>query len=157
MSKKYRLSQVFDILQKKGYKLVSQEYLNAHQKLEIECPKHGIFLMRFCSIVNSNQKCPKCSHKSTKYTVQEVRQIINKKGFKLITQDYINNNQKNNDTNSEISSLSGNSNIMAQLDNKIKNRTKKSKSSFFQMENPMLQKDSDSDSDSYVSQIDTYE
>jgi hypothetical protein len=94
MSKKYRLSQVFDILQKKGYKLVSQEYLNAHQKLEIECPKHGIFLMRFCSIVNSNQKCPKCSHKSTKYTVQEVRQIINKKGFKLITQDYINNNQK---------------------------------------------------------------
>ena len=94
MSKKYTLPEISNIIQEKGYKLVSQEYQNAHQKLEIECPRHGIFLMRFCSLKNSDQNCPKCSHRSIKYTTEEVRQIIHEKGFKLITQDYIKNNQK---------------------------------------------------------------
>lgn len=42
MSKKYTLLEISNIIQEKGYKLISQEYQNAHQKLEIECPKHGV-------------------------------------------------------------------------------------------------------------------
>ena len=94
MSKKFTIQKVQEIVEKKGYKLISKEYINAHEKIQIKCPKHGIFKMKFCSFNNNNQNCPKCSHKSTKYTLQEVKKIINSKNCRLISKEYLRNSQK---------------------------------------------------------------
>ena len=94
MSKKFTIQKVQEIVEKRGYELISKEYINAHEKIEIKCPNHGIFKMKFCSFKNNNQNCPKCSHKSTKYTLQEVKKIINSKNCRLLSKKYLRNSQK---------------------------------------------------------------
>ena len=93
MSNKNNIENIKKTLDGLGFSLVSKEYKNAHQKLKIECPEHGVFEMRFNSI-QQGQRCPKCSHKSTKYTIKEVSDIIKKKKCKLISKNYYNNSQK---------------------------------------------------------------
>lgn len=94
MSKKFTIQKVQEIVESRGYKLISKKYINAHQKIKILCPKHGVFEMKFCSFKNSKQNCPKCSHKSSRYTIEEVRGIIKEKGCTLISNNYLRNSQK---------------------------------------------------------------
>jgi hypothetical protein len=63
----------------------------------ITCPIHGDFLQTPKNHLHG-QGCPKCSHKSTKYTVEEIKEKIRKKyngkyDVSLIT-EYSNNTQK---------------------------------------------------------------
>jgi len=46
-------------IEKEGYKLLSKGYKNAHTKLELECTKGHIFLMRWNNFRNG-QRCIKC-------------------------------------------------------------------------------------------------
>jgi hypothetical protein len=94
MSKKYTIQEVCTIVAQRGYKLISQEYKNAHEKLQIECPEHGVFEMKFYCFKNSKQNCPNCSHRSFRYTIEEVQKIIKNKGLKLLSKEYLKNTQK---------------------------------------------------------------
>jgi N-acetylglutamate synthase-like GNAT family acetyltransferase len=48
-----------------GYTLITKDYIRFSQKLEIFCPKHGIFLMNLNDIT-SGRGCRDCSHTSPK-------------------------------------------------------------------------------------------
>lgn len=66
-------------------------------RVVITCPIHGDFLQTPKNHLHG-QGCPKCSHKSTKYTVEEIKEKIRKKyngkyDVSLIT-EYSNNTQK---------------------------------------------------------------
>jgi hypothetical protein len=37
-------------------------YTNSHNKVNIICPEHGIFIQRACDHIHQKQGCPKCSH-----------------------------------------------------------------------------------------------
>ena len=54
------------------------EYVNNHAKVCIICPTHGEFWQTPNNHLHG-QCCPKCSHKSTKYTVEEIKEKITNK------------------------------------------------------------------------------
>ena len=58
---RYDMVFVNNIVNKEGYKLLSTEYKNAHQKLKMVCPSGHTFEMRFGDFKNGGQRCPKCS------------------------------------------------------------------------------------------------
>lgn len=58
---RYDIDFVNSIVENEGYKLLSKEYKNAHQKLKIICPNEHVFDMRFSDFKNGGQRCPKCS------------------------------------------------------------------------------------------------
>jgi hypothetical protein len=125
--------------------------VNEEKKWFIEmCRKYTPLYPEHCYYTNDYYTSLKCDEDNSTYVFNQNNPLFNQK---------IQQNQQNHDNNSEVSSLSGNSNIMNQLDNKIKKKKSTNNDispiSYFEMENPMLKKEEDNDS--YVSRIDTYE
>ncbi len=120
--------------------------VNEEKKWFIEmCRKYTPLYPEHCYYTNNYYTSLKCDEDNSTYVFNQNNPLTNQRN--------------NNDNDSVISSLSGNSNIMNQLDNKIKKRKSVnndlSPTSYFEMENPMLKKEKDDDS--YVSKIDAYE
>lgn len=111
------------------------------------CRKYTPLYPENCYYTNNYYSSLKSNEDDSTYMFEHQNPLFHKNKSKLNDNDSI---------NSSISSLSRNSNIMNQLDNKIK-KNHKSSNSYFEMNNSMLEEKSDSDSDSYVSQISTYE
>ncbi len=111
------------------------------------CRKYTPLYPENCYYTNDYYTSLKSNEDDSTYMFQHQNPLFNKKKSQI---------NDNNSIDSSISSLSGNSNIMNQLDNKIK-KDHKSSGSYFEMNNPMLQEDTKSDTDSYVSQISIYE
>ncbi len=80
-----------------GYKLLSKEYVNNKTKLSIECPKNHIFQMKWNDF-QMGKRCKKCSTKknasSKKYSIQYIKDFIERQGFELLTTNYKNNKSK---------------------------------------------------------------
>lgn len=113
------------------------------------CRKYTPLYPENCYYTNNYYSSLKSNEDDSTYIFEHQNPLFHKNKPKLNDNDSI---------DSSISSISGNSNIMNHLDNKIKKEHKSSSSnSYFEMNNPMLEEKSDSDSDSYVSQIITYE
>ena len=80
----------------KGYKLISEKYINSSCKLKIKCPVHGEFEMRYGDL-QQNHGCSKCSIEKSKHSYEEVKDFIENKlnkGYKLISEEYVNNYSK---------------------------------------------------------------
>ena len=78
--------------EKKGYQLLSKEYVNAHTKLDYICPKghkHSIIWANW----QSGQRCPYCVG-NVKYTIEFIRSKFEEEGYKLLTKEYKNRSQK---------------------------------------------------------------
>lgn len=124
------------------------ESVNEEKTWFIEmCRKYTPLYPENCYYTNDYYTSLKSSEDDSTYQFVEVNPLFKNKV-----------NQSNNDnlslSESSDSSISNSSNIMNILDNKIKKGDKSSKS-YFEMNNPMLEEKSDSDS--YVSQISTYD
>lgn len=76
----------------KGYKLLSSDYVNSVSKLEIECNEGHIFPMSF-KVFNKGHRCSYCAGKR-QYDINEVRNIFEKRGYRLISKEYKNNRDK---------------------------------------------------------------
>jgi len=78
--------------ERQGYKLLTKKYENAHQKLSYICPKghkHDITWDHF----RDGHRCPYCA-KNIKLTIEFIRSEFAKEDYRLLTSEYINNNQK---------------------------------------------------------------
>ena len=71
------------------YILLSSEYNNANEKIEIMCDKGHIYKTTFSQFKYQNQRCPYCSG-NAKYTYEEVKEYIESFGYELISKEYIN-------------------------------------------------------------------
>lgn len=90
IGKKYTYEQVKEIFDRENCKLLENNYLNNKQKLKYQCQCGNIsstILSRF--IKHSNHKCPKCG-KKIKYTYEEVKNIFEQGGCKLLSTKYEN-------------------------------------------------------------------
>jgi hypothetical protein len=77
---------------KEDYILLTTEYKNNEQKLSYICPKkhkHSVTWGNW----SQNERCPYCSNKAKK-TIEFIRSEFAKEGYKLLTTEYENCNQK---------------------------------------------------------------
>jgi len=91
---KRRLAYEFIMInfESEGYKLLSEEYKNAHQKLEYICQNNHIHSISW-SDWKQGKRCPYCSGKAKK-TIEEIREAFEKEGYTLLTKKYKNGKQK---------------------------------------------------------------
>ena len=79
---------------KRGYTLISKEYVNAHTEIKVRCEEGHTFSTTWHK-VQGGGKCPECiEHSTTKKTIEEVREYIKKEGYTLLSDGYVNNKTK---------------------------------------------------------------
>jgi hypothetical protein len=80
-----------DVRQKvecRGYKLLSTEYINNKQKLDVQCDKGHTFQIRYNDFL-SGHGCSECKGLK-KLTYDNVKRSIENKGYKLLSTEYKN-------------------------------------------------------------------
>ena len=84
--------QVKEAFLKEGYELLSQEYINAKEKLDFHCTKCGNDHFITWDSFHSGSRCAYCAGKIIK--IEFIREEFKKAGFTLLEEKYINNSQK---------------------------------------------------------------
>ena len=92
MTKKLTFEFVKGEFEKRGYKLVSTEYNSAHKKLDYICPKGHLGSISYSGFGRGNG-CDICGG-SKKLTIEFVGYEFDKRGYKLVSTEYINNSTK---------------------------------------------------------------
>lgn len=69
-----------------GYKLISKEYRNAKENLEVECPKGHIYDVNYSNF-KSGKRCPYCNGKH-KYTKEEMLSYFQSEGYEVLSSEY---------------------------------------------------------------------
>ncbi|AMB18648.1 homing endonuclease [Bacillus phage Eldridge] len=88
MPRRLTYEEVRDAIAKEGYTLVSEEYINATTKLDIRCPHDHTFPMRWNDF-KTGFRCKYCSGKA-QYTLKQVKEIVESRGYTLLDTDYEN-------------------------------------------------------------------
>lgn len=89
MSKKLTYDEVKEFIELKEYKLISDTYVNANQKILIMCKCGYKYEVVFASF-KSGRRCPRCSKKE-RYSYEFVKEYFEKEGCELLETEYINN------------------------------------------------------------------
>lgn len=79
-------------MKKKGFTLLSDEYINSKTKLKIQCP-HGHEYETIWNVWQRGFGCPECSCNKRK-TIDEARGLFGKENHVLLSKEYKNNKQK---------------------------------------------------------------
>ena len=90
--KKLTYNYVKEYIKKKGYQLLSDDYVNTHTKLLIKCSKGHEYYARFNNF-QQGAKCPICIG-NKKLSYNYVKDYIEKEDYKLLSKKYKNNKQK---------------------------------------------------------------
>lgn len=77
---------------KRGYKLLDDEYVNADMLLKYLCPNHGIKHISYGNLM-SGKGCAECAGLA-KPTYKYVKEYFTSKGYELISNEYINSTSK---------------------------------------------------------------
>jgi hypothetical protein len=86
------IEQVRESFEKEGYTLLTDIYTNCKQKLFYVCPeghKHSIVFNNW----QIGDRCPTCAG-NIKKTIGFIKSEVKKEGYKLLTENYINNRQR---------------------------------------------------------------
>ncbi len=89
---KYIYDFVKEHVEKFNYKLISEKYENAHEKLIIQCDNSHIFKMSFDHF-KRGCRCPHCNG-NAKHTIEYIKSYIENENYQLISTEYINNEKK---------------------------------------------------------------
>lgn len=96
-SLKYRnnLQTVIDYINSTGCEYVSGEYINCNSLLTIKCKCGNLFQKNYNHFKRGQQQCQKCGAESSrqskfKYNTESVREILLKRGYKLLEDNYVN-------------------------------------------------------------------
>lgn len=97
ITKKFEYSYVKDYFESQGYKLLSKEYKNAMEKLEVCCPEGHISNMTFMNF-KVGHRCKRCGaikfNERNKHSYEYVKDYIESFGYELISEEYENINAK---------------------------------------------------------------
>ncbi len=89
MPQKLDYEYVKDFFSKEGYILLAKTYKNAHQKLKYMCPEGHIGTMTYGNFYQG-KRCPRCVG-NYNYNINDVKKILEKDSYKLLSNEYINN------------------------------------------------------------------
>ena len=94
-NKKPDYEQIKEMVEKKGFKLISKEYINSKDKLEIEC-KNGHRFYRTKNILKrgNNIECPYCSGGRESIDIFVIKNYLEKNNLQLLSKEYINAHQE---------------------------------------------------------------
>lgn len=99
-NKKYKLDYNFvkSEIERTGYTLLSTEYINNREKLDLKCPNNHYYSVSYSNF-KQGKRCPTCRNeklnKKYKKNIQEVKTDIEKiEGYLLISDTYINSDKK---------------------------------------------------------------
>ena len=84
MGSKIKIEDIKENLEEQGWKLLSKEYKNLKENLEIECPEGHLNYVPYSKLRNGNYKCPICKQNNY-YNVDNVS--IKKKGYRVLALD----------------------------------------------------------------------
>lgn len=71
--RKLTYDEVFNYFKKYEFKLLSKEYINAHEKMKVECPKGHIFSISYAKFY-TGRRCPICNSSNG---AQEIDNVLN--------------------------------------------------------------------------------
>jgi len=92
-SKRLSISEVKKYIESfKDYKLLCKDYINNKTNLNMICPYGHVFKMNFDRF-QQGQRCPVC-YGNKKKTIEEIREFVESKEYKLLSDTYINNSTK---------------------------------------------------------------
>lgn len=95
---KPNLTDIKECFEKKGYKLRSSKYENSHTKLNYTCPNGYEWHISWNEWQSKNRKnrcpCKKCSGRNPKYSIQDIKYILEPYGRKVLSKIYIPNGKK---------------------------------------------------------------
>lgn len=91
-NKPYTYLEVKTIFHNIGYKLLSTKYKNNNTKLKYKCDKGHINYIKLNKLL-SGYRCPDCSNRK-KYSIESIKELIEKENYKLISTEYKNKNKK---------------------------------------------------------------
>lgn len=89
---KYTYEKIKEYIETFGYTLLSKEYKNNSQKLLIKCPLGHEWEVCYSNF-QQGKRCPKCQN-VYRYTYDDVKEIIEQEGYRLLSKEYINNHTK---------------------------------------------------------------
>jgi hypothetical protein len=75
-----------------GYKLLSNEYIESHKKLKLQCPVGHIYKAAFSTFKNGS-RCPVCDD-TQRFTLDRVKKYFQKYDFEVLSDKYVNNSTK---------------------------------------------------------------
>ena len=84
--KKKTIQEVREYINNEGYTLLSDEYINCNQELEIICP-YGHNIKMSWKRFENGRRCPHCSERSwinRKKNIESINEIISKEGYKFL-------------------------------------------------------------------------
>jgi len=89
---KHTHENVKNYIENEGYTLLSTEYKNAFSKLKLQCPKGHIYEVKFNDF-QQGHRCGICAS-NIKYTYEYIKTYIENKGYKLLSNEYVNSHSK---------------------------------------------------------------
>jgi hypothetical protein len=94
--KKFKIEDVRAYIEKGGFKLLSEEYIDSVTPLKIQCPEGHSFFRTFANFKVKGYSCPICSGYRPRKSYEEVKEKFEKYGFTLLTkkEEYKNIKQK---------------------------------------------------------------
>ncbi len=89
----YSIEEVKEYIENEGYKLLSEKYTNNKGRILISCNNGHKYYTTFDNFKNKSTRCPYCSG-NAKLTYEEVKEYIERAGYKLLSTEYKNANTK---------------------------------------------------------------
>ena len=82
---KFDLKFVREKFEEEGYRLLDTKYVNAHTKLNYECPLSHKNSMSFNNF-KKNRRCPECRIQNRKIPFEKIKLEFEKEGYKLLSE-----------------------------------------------------------------------
>lgn len=98
MARKLTYEQVKAEFDKRGFELLSNEYINSSEKLDFKCPNHPQYILSMpYRKFKEGHGCKYCANENRgkqqrKYNIEQLRQMFLERGYTLLNNEYINNN-----------------------------------------------------------------
>ena len=90
---KKTLNEVKQYIESFDYKLLSTEYKNNREKLELQCSEGHKFETSYNNFLHSKARCPKC-YTHNKLLYSNIKNYIESQNYKLLSKIYYNSNLK---------------------------------------------------------------
>lgn len=91
----HNFDSVSSMLKDLGYRLITDNYKNMHQKLDCICPNGHSWCFSLDNFISNSSRCPACKGIKA-YSLEEIKEILKKENFSLVS-DY-----KNVDSKTEV-------------------------------------------------------
>lgn len=88
----FTYSEVKDIFQKEGYKLISETYINANSLLSVQCPSGHIMNNMTLGNFKSGHRCAICSG-NRKHNLEYIKEFLGQYHYELISNQYDGSNK----------------------------------------------------------------